>query len=259
MSDTPAPVPSPVPAPRFGTWLSVGSPVIAEIAAGCGYEWALFDLEHGCESEAALPSQLRALRGSSMKAIVRVGAPYPDLIGRVLDWDAHGIMVPHVNSAEAAQACVQAMRYPPHGKRGISRSARAYGYGLQLPDTAPEPPLFMAQIETIEGVEHSAAIAAVDGVDVLFVGPADLQFDLRARPDLLKGSYNACLKHISSVARAAGKQSGILVRNPADLPKLMKLGYSHLAMDSDLAIIRTGLQKALQGARGVLEPEKGEG
>ena len=87
----------------IGTWLSVGSPVIAEVAALCGFDWVLLDLEHGSAPEAAIPDQLRALRGSQTKGIVRVGAPHPDLIARVLDWGADGVMVPHVNSvAEAA-------------------------------------------------------------------------------------------------------------------------------------------------------------
>lgn len=237
---------------RLGTWLSIGSPVIAELAAGVGYDWVLMDLEHGCEAEAALPSQLRALRGSNTSAIVRVGAPHPDLIGRVLDWGARGIMVPHVNSAEAAQECVEAMHYPPVGKRGISRSARAYGYGLQVPDAAPPPPVFMAQIETIEGVINAAPIAAVEGVDVLFVGPADLQFDLRARPNEIAEGYEECLRHVVTVAHANKKEAGILVRRASDLPMLLDMGFTCLAMDSDLAILRNGFQKSLQGARSTL-------
>ena len=237
---------------RLGTWLSIGSPVIAELAAGVGYDWVLMDLEHGCESEAAIPSQLRALRGSNTSAIVRVGAPHPDLIGRVLDWGARGIMVPHVNSAEAAQDCVEAMHYPPVGRRGISRSARIYGYGLNVPEASPPPPVFMAQIETIDGVVNAASIAAVEGVDVLFVGPADLQFDLRARPNEIAEGYDECLKHVVKVAHAAGKEAGILVRKASDLPMLLEMGFTCLAMDSDLALIRSGFQKALQGARNVV-------
>ncbi len=234
---------------RLGTWLSIGSPVIAELAAGVGYDWVLMDLEHGCESEAAIPSQLRALRGSATSAIVRVGAPHPDLIARVLDWGARGIMVPHVNSADMALECVEAMHYPPVGKRGISRSARVYGYGLEVPDAAPAPPVFMAQIETIEGVEHAASIAAVDGVDVLFVGPADLQFDLRARPGLIAESYEECLTHVVTIAKAAGKEAGILVRKASDLPALLAMGFTCLAMDSDLALIRNGMLLGLEKAK----------
>lgn len=225
----------------LGTWLSTGSPVVAELAADCGFDWLLFDLEHGSASEAALPDQLRALRGTAAAGIVRVGAPHADLIARVLDWGADGLMVPHVNTAAEAQACVQAMRYAPHGRRGFSRTVRRYGYGLRPPSGAEAPPLFLAQIETQEGVDHAHAIAAVDGVDVLFVGPADLQFDLQARPG--GPDYAACLQEVVAAARAAGKAAGILVRDPADLARHQELGFSHVAVDSDLALLRKGWQQ----------------
>ncbi|NBV87481.1 MAG: hypothetical protein EBS01_14720, partial [Verrucomicrobia bacterium] len=109
---------------QLGTFLAIGSPAVAELAAESGFDWVLIDLEHGCESDAALPHQLRALRGSRTKAIVRVGAPHADLIARVLDWGADGIMVPHVDSAGKAEAIVQAAHYAPRGQRGLSRSVR---------------------------------------------------------------------------------------------------------------------------------------
>lgn len=237
----------PPPNLSLGTWLSIGSPTIAEIAAECGFQWLLFDLEHGCETEAALPAQLRAVRGSSARSIVRVGAPYPDLIARVLDWGAHGIMVPRINSAREAETIVQAARYAPRGHRGYSRSSRSYGYGLRPPSSPDDItlPLIMAQIETIEGVENAASIAAINGIDVLFVGPADLQFDLRARPHLATHDYQNCLSATAAAARAAGKASGILVRDLSQLNAHIDLGFTHIAIDSDLAILRKGYQHIL--------------
>lgn len=234
--------------PRIGTWLSVGSPVIAELAAECGFDWALLDLEHGCESEAAIPSQLRALRGSKTKAIVRVGAPHPDLIARLLDWGADGIMVPHVNSAAEAAAIVQAAHYPPRGTRGFSRTVRAYGYGLRPPPKSPRPPLLIAQIETLEAVTRAEEIAAVPGIDVLFVGPADLNFDLQARH--AKITYDECLHRVATAATVHRKASGILLRDLADLPKLMRLGFTTIALNSDLSLLRDGFVKMLGAARG---------
>ncbi len=221
-----------------GTWLSLGSPVATEMAVDCGFDWLLLDMEHGYGSEEGLLTQLMAFRGSSSAAIVRVGAPHPDLILRVLDRGADGIMVPHISSREEAEACVQAAHYPPRGRRGYSRSTRSHGYGLSLEETLP--PLIMAQIETIEGVENACAIAAVDGIDVLFVGPADLQFDLNARPERAGCAYSECLKTVVAAAFGAGKQCGILIRNPDDLPAMQHLGFTFLAMDSDLAILRKG-------------------
>ncbi len=230
-----------------GTWLSLGSPVVAELAADCGFDWLLFDLEHGCGSEAALLPQLQAIRGSRAAAIVRVGAPHADLIARVLDWGADGIMVPHVSSADEAEACIRAMHYPPRGQRGFSRSVRGHGYGLRAPDMTP--PVLFAQIETIEAVERAREIAQVDGVHVLFVGPADLQFDLKARPGSTTRDYAGCLEQVAAAAAEAGKPCGILLRDHADLPRIRTLGFTHVAIDSDLGLLRAGYESVLAVAR----------
>lgn len=238
------------PVLRLGTWLSSGSPAIAELIGLCGFDWGLLDLEHGCESEAALPHQLRALRGSRTAPIVRVGAPHPDLIARVLDWGAQGIMVPHVNSAAQAEAIVQAAHYAPRGQRGLSRSVRAYDYGLRPPGPDTPPPLLLAQIETGEAVHRAADIARVNGIDVLFVGPADLQFDLKHHPASAPGDFAHCLTSVVAAARAAGKAAGILVRDLAELPPHRDLGFTHIAVDSDLAILRKAYQRMVSGLDG---------
>ena len=232
---------------HFGTWLSIGSPVIAEIAAESSFDWLLFDLEHGCGSEDGLFAQLQAIRGTGVAAIVRVGAPHPDLILRVLDRGADGLMIPHVSSAAEAEACVQAAYYPPRGRRGVSRSVRACGYGLR-PDRTPgnaPPPIIMAQIETMEGVEMSREIAMVDGIDVLFVGPADLQFDLSVRAEKGARDYETCLREVASAAADAGKQCGILIREAAGIGRFQDLGFTILAVDSDIAILRDHYQALL--------------
>lgn len=231
----------------LGSWLSIGSPVIAEIAALSGFEWLLFDLEHGNESEAALPAQLRAISATSCKAIVRVGAPHSDLISRVLDWGAHGIMVPHVQSASEAEAIVKAAHYAPRGHRGFSRSARCYGYGKNPPTSIREisSPIIMAQIENLQGVENVDSIAAVDGIDVLFVGPADLQFDLQARTAPPHLTYENCLTQVCGAAKRHQKKSGILIRDSSQLGNHQSLGFTHIAIDSDLAILRKGYEKIL--------------
>jgi len=223
--------------PRFhlGTWLSIGSPVIAELVGQCGFDWLLLDLEHGCGGEASLFQNLQALRGSLSAVIVRVGAPHPDLIQRVLDWGADGVMVPHVDTAEAAKAAVRATRFPPHGTRGYSRSVRACNYGLVQPEVGVQPLVF-AQIESETAVNNVGGIAAVDGVDVLFVGPADLVFDLKA--SVSTRPYETCLADVASAAQASGKQAGILCRNESNVPSLTAQGFTVQAVDSDTAILR---------------------
>jgi len=237
--------------PHIGTWLSIGSSAIAELAAESGFDWLLFDLEHGCGSESSLFSQLQAIRGTNAAAIVRVGAPHPDLVQRVLDWGADGIMVPHVSSVAEAEACVQAAHYPPRGRRGVARTTRACGYGLRPPGSPGSipPPLIMAQIESAEAVGHARAIAAVDGIDVLFIGPADLQFDLEVRPAKSGQDYEGCLKEVAAAAAQAGKQSGILLRGTASIENFRSLGFTCLALDSDLAILRAGYQTITANAK----------
>ncbi len=233
---------------QLGTFLAIGSPAVAELAAESGFDWVLIDLEHGCEADGGLPHQLRALRGSRTKAIVRVGAPDADLIARVLDWGADGIMVPHVNSAKEAEAIVQAAHYAPRGHRGFSRTVRAFGYGLRPPGDKIPTPLIMAQIESVFGVTHAAEIARVEGIDVLFVGPADLQFDLQHQPATVR-DYAACLRTVVAAADSAGKTAGILVRALTDLRAHIDLGFTHVAVDSDLSIIRNAYKQVLSAAK----------
>jgi len=225
----------------LGTWLSVGSPVIAELAAVCGLDWVLLDLEHGCGSDADVPDQLRALRGGPTRGIVRVPGDRPDLIARVLDQGADGVMVPHVDRAEQAERLVRAASYPPRGQRGVSRTVRAHDYGLRPIDDR-QAPMLIAQIETLDAVDEAAAIAGVDGIDVLFVGPADLQHDLAVRQPAAAAGFEDCLDRVVAAARAAGKAAGILVRELGDLPRRAEQGFSFVAVESDVAILRNAFR-----------------
>ena len=234
-----------------GTWLTIGSPVIAEIASECGFDWLLLDLEHGFISETGVLACLQAAKRDHIKLIVRV----PDLdaarIGRVLDWGASGIMLPHVSNAEQAEQCVRAMRYPPQGYRGFSSSVRAFKYGLESPEDLTKwvPPLFIAQIENHEGVRNSESIAAVDGVDVLFVGPADLKLDLSFRTGGNKQTYDEALVEVNRSARRHNKQTGILIRNMADITGLQEHGFTCLALGSDVSFLRNGFMGVLKGCQ----------
>ncbi|MFO1448391.1 MAG: aldolase/citrate lyase family protein [Opitutaceae bacterium] len=235
--------------PLLGTWLSLGSPVVAELAAESGFDWLLFDLEHGCGTEATLLANLQAVKGTGAAAVVRVGAPHPDLIQRALDWGADSIMVPHVASAAEAEACVRAMRYAPHGCRGMSRTVRAYRYGLTAPAAKSAAPVLFVQIETIAAVECVREIAAVDGVDVLFVGPGDLGHDIGVRPGGSVGSLDEGLRRVLAATKAARKPAGILLRDLAEASRHRKMGFTHIAIDSDLAILREGYQRILGQAK----------
>ncbi len=223
--------------PCFGTWLSSGSPVVAELAAQCGFDWLLLDMEHGCLPEADLLSNLRATGGSDAMIVVRVPTHEAGLIGRALDWGADAIMVPHVETAGEARELVRAMRYPPEGARGYSRSVRAYGYGLSAPDTRVGPLLF-AQIESAKGIANVDAIASVSGVHVLFIGPADLKLSLSTEP--AAPSYAEALDSVIRASKTHGVHAGILIRNRNDTETTLGQGFTRIAVDSDISILRAG-------------------
>jgi 2-keto-3-deoxy-L-rhamnonate aldolase RhmA len=237
----------------IGTWLSIGSPVIAELASACGFDWLLLDLEHGSFSESVVLSCLQAADRGDVKTIVRVGSLDTALIARVLDWGASGIMLPHVSDPGQAINCVRAMRYPPYGTRGFSGSARSFTYGLRAPKDMSqwEAPLFLAQIEDDEGVRNSDAIAAVEGVDMLFVGPADLRLDLSFRYTQPELAYEEALATVNQSARTHKKQTGILVRNPQDIEALQGQGFTCLALGSDLSYLREGFTGSLKEKQSV--------
>lgn len=220
-----------------GTWLSSGSPVVAELAAHCGLDWLLFDLEHGCLTEAELLANLRAVSGGNAGRVVRVPDHDPARIGRVLDWGAEGIMVPHVETAEAATGLARAMAYPPRGMRGYSRTVRAYGFGL----TDPEPAAVLwLQIETVEAVRNVEEIAAVEDIHGLFVGPADLRLSLSGETAF---AFEEALDRVAAAARRRNLAAGILIRNPEELSAMRERGFSKVAIDSDLVILRAGFQR----------------
>ena len=220
----------------LGTFLSLSSPTVAEVCGKYPFDWIMIDGEHGAgASEDAIFRILQAMGPTQAKKIVRLGEPDHAQIQHVLDWGADGLMIPHVDTPDVARKALDSMLYPPKGRRGYSRSVRAFGYGTALPDVPPKPLLF-AQIETLEAVENAAEIAAVDGVDVLFVGPADLGFDLKARGSKL--TLDDLLPRVAEAALKAGKKAGILTRDDADIAKRLALGYTHQAVDSDLGILR---------------------
>lgn len=228
---------------QIGTWLQTGSSVIAELADASGFDWLLLDLEHGCGTDATVLPQLQTIRRAA--PIVRVAAPHPDLIARALDWGAAGIMVPMVSTAERAEACLRAMHYPPRGDRGLAGMVRGFEYGLRTVEAGMPRPVFFAQIETIEAVENARAIAAVDGVDVLFVGPMDLQLQLQSYPQRATRDYAACLREVAAAAESAGKACGLLLRQTDDTNALQALGFSHLAIETDITLLREAYRELL--------------
>ncbi len=227
----------------LGMWLSLGSPVVAEMAAQSGFDWLLIDMEHGSASEAAVLPMLQAVGSHPVASVVRVPSHESSLIGRVLDWGADAIMAPHVSDAREAEALAQAMRHPPEGRRGYSRTVRATAYGLRRPSEIP--PVLLAQIESVEGAQNAEDIASVSGVDALFVGPADLQLSLATTPSA--PNFEEALTRVTDAARTAGIPAGILVRDMQDIGKFLQRGFTKIAASSDMSLLREGFLRAAAG------------
>jgi 2-keto-3-deoxy-L-rhamnonate aldolase RhmA len=236
-----------------GTWLTLGSALTAEMAGVAGFDWVLLDHEHGPGSDTTIAQQLQAVAATPAAGIVRIAANDPARIKRVLDAGAQGVMIPYVSTAAEAQAAVIAMRYPPRGIRGVAKLTRATGFGADFDDyfaRAHERLLTIPQIETAEGVKNAAAMAAIDGVDVLFVGPMDLSTNLGIVGQYEHPQCVEAFKTVATAARNAGKAAGILLLNPAHVSMCRELGYTFVALGSDGGSANAGLRAAAATLRG---------
>jgi 2-dehydro-3-deoxyglucarate aldolase len=231
-------------APLVGCWLSLGSPITTEVMGLAGFDWLLLDAEHAPNDVLSLIPQLMALKDSPSAPVVR--PPWNDtvVIKRLLDAGFHNFLIPFVETAEQARAAVAATRYPPQGVRGVSVSQRSNRYGAQANyfSTVNEQIAVIVQIESRAGVAAAREIAAVDGVDCLFVGPSDLaagygHFGQPNHPEV-QDAIASVLAH----ARAAGKPTGILSPAEADARRYLAQGLSFVAVGSDLGVLRTQSQ-----------------
>ena len=234
---------------NIGTWIASGSPIITEVISTTGVDWLLFDLEHNYMQESDVLANIQAVAHSKVKIIVRIDEFRPGLIARVLDWGASGIMMPHVSNAGEAKRVVEAMYYPPCGKRGFSSSARCFHFGKTTSQNMDEwvKPLLLAQIENYEGVMNADEIAAVDGVDVLFVGPRDLKLDLSVRknPDE-RIDYDLAIRKIAAAAEKNKKQAGILISPAQTFAEFYKTGFNVIAIGSDISILYEGYKQIIK-------------
>jgi 2-keto-3-deoxy-L-rhamnonate aldolase RhmA len=231
-----------------GTFLNLGSTAAVEIAAGAGFDWLLIDLEHGSGSLADLRGLLLACRGSHAAPIVRIRSVDPDTVKFVMDSGAAGIMFPFVSSVEEARRAVDYMKYPPQGNRGTAGIIRATDYGRswkQYFDEANAQGLVVVQMETPAAVEASADIAAIDGIDVLFVGPLDLSVSLGCPGDFRQPHFVRALEQVVASCRAHGKACGILSR-PELVEQHKQLGFQFLALGSDSGAVVSGMQETLR-------------
>ncbi|MDF1803660.1 HpcH/HpaI aldolase/citrate lyase family protein [Thalassovita sp.] len=234
---------------QIGLWLGLGDPSAAELCGGAGFDWVLVDGEHGPNGLRDVLAQLRSV-GDKTQVIVRTKDDNRADIKQMLDIGAQTILVPMIESGAEAAEVVRSMKYPPGGVRGVGAAlARASDYNgiADYLQTANEQVCVLVQVENRAGLEALDDILAVEGIDGVFIGPADLAADLGylgqpGAPEVLETINNAL-----SRIKASGKAAGILTSDRALAKTYADMGVEFLAVGSDVGVLRAGL-KALRGA-----------
>jgi len=226
-----------------GCWVNLGSLVSAEIVGRAGFDWVLIDLEHGAGNTATMYHQLQVLAGTPTTSLVRIDDITRPNVQHILDAGASGIMFPQIQTGEEADRSVRMMYYPPRGVRGMAKSVRATGFGKNADayvNNLDSNIVGVIQIETINALKHLDAIAAVDGVDVLFVGPFDLSMALGIFGQLDHPLYQQAIKDVAQAAEKHGKATGALLRDVIEYTMYYQLGYRFLACGADGAFVTKG-------------------
>jgi len=235
----------------IGTFAAIPHPVAIEVTAASGVDFLCIDAEHAQIGRELIENLVRAADVHRVPAMVRVPGHASESIAGVLDAGAAGVLVPRVSTAAQAKAAVMATRYPPVGERGVG-PGRAAGYGYRIPDylkRANESLVLAIQIETAEGLANVEEIVAVEGVDVVFIGPGDLSVSLDAMGPTGAGKLDAAILTIAKSARAAGKAVGIFRPSPEDIGKWSEAGISFYLLASDTMFLGMGLAAGVASAR----------
>lgn len=228
----------------IGCWCSLASPITTEVLGVAGFDWLLLDGEHSPNDVTTFIPQLMALKDSASAPVVRPSWNNAVEMKRLLDAGFYNFLIPFVESADDARRAVAATRYPPAGIRGVSVAQRSNRYGsvANYFRDINDQICVLVQIESGKGVAAAAEIAAVDGVDGIFVGPADLSAGLGHLGDANHPEAQTAMAQIFAAARAAGKPSGILATAEADARRYLGLGVSFVAVGSDLSVFRNATQ-----------------
>lgn len=228
----------------IGCWSALGSPITTEVLGLAGFDWILLDSEHAPNDVLTLIPQLMALKDSSSAPVVRPAWNDTVLIKRLLDAGFYNFLVPFVQSADEARAAVSATRYPPKGVRGVSVSQRSNHYATvkNYFEVINDNIAVLVQIENQIGVDAADEIAAIDGVDCLFVGPSDLAATLGHFGNPSHPDVQTAMKRVFEAAARHGKSSGILAPAEADARRYLELGVTFVGVGSDLGAFRGATQ-----------------
>ena len=226
----------PVP---LGTWIMSASAFVAEAMGCAGFDWLLIDAEHSPLDSMDIAAPLAAIGPTGAAPVVRVPGNDAIMVKRIMDAGAQSLMFPMVQSADDAKRAVAATRYPPQGVRRLAAMHRASRFGT-VPDylkRAAAETCVVVQIETSVAVQNLKAIAVVDRVDCIFVGPGDLAATMGLICEIGHPQVQAHLKHAAQTCARLGKPCGIVMGQAEAVNQCIEVGYSYVAMASDLGML----------------------
>ncbi|WP_129113937.1 HpcH/HpaI aldolase family protein [Halegenticoccus tardaugens] len=235
--------------PLIGSWAAIPSPATAELLAGLGYDFVALDAEHTPMSYETMENMLRAVDAApyETETIVRVPDDDPTTLKRTLDLDPTGILVPMVETADQAAAIVEATQYPPGGRRGLGIT-RASEYGLSINNhikSVEETLVRHVQLESVPAIENATEIAAVDGIDGVFVGPVDLSMSMDCFGEWEDEAFLDAVTHAVEAAHNAGIAIGTLATTADQRAARIEWGVDYLAASVDLTHLADGAAEAL--------------
>ena len=238
----------------LGTWLMSGASSTAEAMGRAGFDWLLMDLEHVPLDDRDALHVLQAISGTNACAVARLAANEPVLFKRALDLGAQTVMVPFVDNAQAALRAVQHAKYPPMGCRGFAAVHRASGYGT-APDyarRANDSTFVIIQLETPQAVDALEKIAAVPGVDALFLGPGDLSANMGYIGDIAHPAVQQVIADVAKRCQAIGIPCGIVGPTPDMVSRFIALGYAYVAVASDMGMMMRQANAFIEAIRPAL-------
>ena len=230
---------------QIGIWSSLSSNISVEIVAGAGFDWLLIDTEHSPNELPMVLSQLQSATGGTAHPIVRPAWNDAVLIKRFLDAGVQTFLVPYVQNEDEARKAVAATRYPPRGVRGFAGTTRASRFGRvkDYHTRCEEEICVLVQVETRVALDNLEAIAKVEGVDGVFIGPGDLSADLGYLGDLFNPDVTAVIDGTIARIKAAGSIPGILIGDEALARHYIEAGCLFTAVGGDVAILARGAEQ----------------
>jgi 2-keto-3-deoxy-L-rhamnonate aldolase RhmA len=232
-------------AQAYGIWITIESPLVTEYISTLGFDYLVFDTEHSPLDIYQTQTLMQAMRDKGTVPIVRVW--WNDLVAvkRALDIGAYGIVIPWINNKEQAEMAVKACKYPPKGLRGCGPRRTTFDDPDYL-KTANDETLVIAQIETEEAVDNIASIVAVEGIDVTYIGPADLSASFGHLGDMTHPDVQSAIDRVHEASSEAGISSGIHMGAGKTVQDRVREGYNFITVSSDFELLQSGALQALK-------------